>query len=199
MTTFNAPTYNIERLSGACAVTGRKLVPGEHFMATLVETDGTAPAENAAAPNQAGSQLAAPTLGLKRIDVSMEAWQQGHRPEHLFGYWRSVVPEPNQKKRIFVDDEVLMRIFRRLGDADQLAAPGRPAFRFVLALILMRKKLLRYDGSATRRDETGAEQEWWRMVPKGDVEPSEVMNPHLDESQIEQVAQQLGEVLESEM
>lgn len=120
MTQFNASTYSIERTTGICAFTERVLEPHEHYIATLVED---------------GDELV-------RVDISPEAWEAGKRPEHLFSYWKAVVPEPNEKKKTFVDDEVLLNLLERLADAEQ---PQRIAFRFVLTLILMRKKLLRYD------------------------------------------------------
>ncbi len=209
MTQFNSPAYEITRSSGQCALTGRTLEPGEAYMSTLVETD---PAAGGASPVQA--------LGLQRVDVSMEAWDEGRRPERLFSHWKSIVPQPNQKKKLFVDDEVLMNLLRRLADADQ---PQRIAFRFVLALILMRKKLVRYEGTQKRSEtitvptENGAgsevktvEREWWVMTPKLDVrkgqfgkwneeEQLEILDPHLDETQIQQVTEQLNEILDAEL
>lgn len=189
MTQFNAPTYEIERPSGQCALTGRALQPGEPYIATLVEEGDT----------------------LRRIDVCTEAWEEGRRPQQLFSYWRTTVPHPAERKRVFVDDEVLLNLLQRLADADQ---PQRIAFRFVLTLILMRKKLLRYDRTE-RREATGADgatitQEWWRLTPK--LDPSkgplgkwddstriEVLDPHLDEAGIRQVTDQLSEILHSEL
>lgn len=188
MSSFSAPGYEIDRPTNACAVTGRVLQPGEAYYATLVETPPDPAAKGAAA------------LGFKRVDVSPEAWNQGRRPEKLFSHWKSVVPMPNQKRRMFVDDEVLVGLLHRLGDDPQ---PQRQAFRFVLALILMRKKLLRYDGSrkADSVDEGGraVTREYWLMVPRGDDRPIEVLNPHLDEEMIRRVTEQLGEVLNGEL
>lgn len=208
MSQFNAPAYEITRSTGQCALTGRTLEPGEAYMSTLVESDPTAAVTPATA------------LGLHRVDVSMEAWDQGQRPQRLFSHWKSIVPQPNQKKKLFVDDEVLMNLLRRLADASE---PQRLAFRFVLALILMRKKLLRYDGSEKRTEtvtttnEDGSagetkmvEREWWLMTPKLDAKKGhfgkwneddriEVLDPHLDEAQIQQVTQQLNEILDAEL
>ncbi len=208
MSQFNAPAYEITRSSGQCALTGRTLEPGEAYMSTLVEADPTAPITSVSA------------LGLHRLDISMEAWDQGQRPPRLFSHWKSVVPEPNQRKKLFVDDEVLMNLLRRLADAEQ---EQRLAFRFVLALILMRKKLLRYEGSEKRtatiltKNEDGSdgeaktiEREWWIMTPKLDAKKGhfgkwneedklEILDPHLDEAQIQSVTQQLNEILDSEL
>jgi hypothetical protein len=202
MTQFSAPTYDIARPTGQCAHSGRVLQPGEAYIAALVELDSTA------SPPSAGSS-AANVLGFKRLDFSLEAWDQGHRPPQLFGHWKTTVPLPNHKRKVFVDDDVLMNLLRRLADTDQ---PQRLAFRFVLALILMRKKLLRYDGTVKKpATEPGAgDCQWWRMTPKLDIskgpfgkwndeEVIEVLDPHLDEEQIRQVTDQLNEILNAEL
>lgn len=179
MSQFNAPAYDIERPTGQCAFTGQTLEPGQAYIATLVEVDPD-PENPKANPS-----------GLKRLDVAMSAWDAGSRPARLFSYWKSVVPQPNQKKKVFVDDQVLMNLVKRLADADQ---PQRLSFRFVLALILMRKKLLRYEGS---KNVDG--QDIWLMMPKGEEQPLEILNPQLDDAQIQQVTEQLGEILEGEL
>jgi hypothetical protein len=212
MTQFNAVQYDIEKPTGVCAATGRTLEPGERYFATLIELS----AEQQAAAEQAAKredrqQQAANALGLRRLDFSAEAWEQGHRPKQVFSYWKSTVPEPAEKKqKLFVDNAVLLNLLHRLGDAEQLQ---RLRFRYVLALILMRKRMIRYDGSVKR--ETTIEGEtttasFWQFTPK--LDPSkgpmskwdeeqtvEVLDPGLDESQIQDVTAQLGEILEAEL
>jgi len=214
MTQFNTPAYDIERPTGTCAVTGRALQPGERYVAMLVELDEMDEARSASD--------AAAALGLKRLDVCMEAWEQGHRSPRVFSHWITTVPQPTEKKKLFVDDAVLMNLLIRLADTDQ---PQRQAFRFVLALILMRKKLLRYDRTERRpkpthevggKDEMrGTEvapqtEEYWIVTPKldlskgplgkwNDAEQMQVLNPQLEEAQIQQVTEQLGEILEAEL
>ncbi|MFA7236479.1 MAG: hypothetical protein WC058_06420 [Phycisphaeraceae bacterium] len=183
MTSFNSSSYEIERPSGLCAITGRALQPGEAYYAVLVE-DGDL---------------------LKRLDICEQAWESDQRPASCFSYWKTTVSEHHQKKKVFVDDEVLMNLLRRLADADQ---PQRVAFRFVLMLILMRKKLLRYD--RTEKKELPGAQEWWVMTPKldlskgplgkwNDQERFAVLDPHLDEEAMRQVTEQLGEILNAEL
>lgn len=193
MSQFNTPTYDVQRPTGQCAFTGRQLQPGESYIATLVELSDEQLAES--------EDIASASLGMKRLDVSMDAWQQGQRPDNLFSFWKTTVPEPNQKKKLFVDDEVLMSLFRRLDDTSD---EQKLCFRFVLGLILMRKKLLRYEGSEKRpnQGEQGAEpivEEWWRMQPRGGGEPMLLLNPHMNEQRIQQVTEQLGQVLEAEL
>ena len=217
MTQFNAPAYDIERPTGHCAFNGRKLEPGEPYVAALVEFDPAAPlaaseaepaaagTDKAAAPSRA--RLAEAGLGFRRLDVSIEAWNEGKRPERIFSFWRSVVPQPHQKKKLFIDDDVLVNLFRRLHDAVQ---PQRQAFRFVLGLILMRKRLLRYDG-AFRKKLGETEQEWWRVTPRAapgtgvpgsggyEADSLELLNPQLDDQKVQEVTLQLSEILEAEL
>jgi hypothetical protein len=207
MSQFNPTRYDIERPTGVCAVTGRALEPGEAYFATLIEL----PEGAAAAPQTGGTAAAAEALGFRRLDFSREAWEQGHRPERLFSYWKSTVPQPDEKKKkLFVDDAVLMNLLHRLGEAEQ---SQRLAFRYVLALILMRKRLLRYDGNVQREatiDGVSQMAHWWQFTPKLDVRRGpmskwdeettvEVLDPQLDESQIQDVTAQLGEILEAEL
>ncbi|MFW6028171.1 MAG: hypothetical protein ACOC9Q_01440 [bacterium] len=212
MSQFNTPSYDIPRTTGICAKTGRALEPGEPYFATLVEIP---PEQQQAAEGEQAQASAAAALGMQRIDVSLEAWEEGFRPAHLFCFWKTTVPQPNEKKKLFVDDAVLMNLLRRLEDATE---PQRLAFRYVLALILLRKKLLRFDTTERRtveqENEAGqtetVEQEWWHFTPKQDVskghfgrwaedETIVVLDPRLDEAQIEQVTYQLGEILEAEL
>ena len=101
------------------------------------------------------------------------------------------MPLPNQKKKLFVDDEILINFFKRLEDEKE---PIKVHFRFVLALILMRKKILKYED--TRRE---AGQEIWKMRFVKETEMHEVVNPELDDPQIEQVSQELSSILHGEL
>ena len=241
MNMFASTTCDIERPTRLCSVTGKVLEPGQEYVATLVEletpqelqevgdgeNESLVPQRSALASRDGQENDRVSLLGdlrLKRVDVCLEAWEQGQRPDRLFSYWKAHVPQPTEKKKLFVDDEVLMNLFIRLADTDE---PRRQAFRFVLALILMRKKLLRYERSESQSHQTG-EHQWWIMsikpsaVPAGvvmethdqgkissDADPQQVqtslepqtqrvLNPQLDEQQIREVTEQLGEVLETQ-
>ena len=194
MTQFNAPAYDVQRPTGRCALTDRPLEPNESYIATLVEVE----------PSKDNPS------GLQRLDVALDAWNAGRKPDRVFCFWKATVSPPNEKKKLFVDDGVLMTILERLADATE---PQRLAFRFVLALILLRKKLVRYDGTQKRDvtiDGQPTPREFWLLTPKLDVSKGifgkwneavklEVLDPHLDEQQITQVTTQLGEILEAEL
>ncbi len=58
------------------------------------------------------------------------------------------MPRPEEKKKLFVDDQVLCDLFERLAEVTE---PAKVNFRFVLGLILMRKRLIVYE--TTRHDD----------------------------------------------
>ncbi|MCC5830352.1 MAG: hypothetical protein JJU36_12985 [Phycisphaeraceae bacterium] len=203
MSQFGSPAYEVERPTGVCSMTGRALEPGEAYMATLCETP----------PEQPGG------LGLRRLDISMEAWRDGGRPEGIFSYWKATVNPPNRKKKVFVDDNLLLSLFARLGEPDQ---KHRAPFRFVLGLILMRKRLIRHvdtrieevadlepeAASAPACDEPLAREdapsvpsapvrrEFWVVTVRGESEPVELLDPKLDDQRIEEVMDELNQILD---
>lgn len=166
-------TWDIGRSSGQCAATGRPLEPGAPCIVALIEREG---------------DLASP---FARADFSQEGWDSAARPKGVVAFWRATVPQPNEKRRGFVDDQTLLDLFERLGSDDR---PHRVRFRFVLMLLLVRKRLLRLVGT-----ESKAGVESWMVLPRGAEEgeaPVAVLNPRLDETATREVTEQLGEVLD---
>ena len=159
--------WEIDKPLGQCWGSGKKIEYGEEYFGALVETDE----------------------GLERRDFCADYWQE-QKPD-VFCYWKTKLPHPDQKKHIFVDDEMLMAFFERLGKETE---QEKINFRFVLTLILMRKRRLKYDSSETRAD-----KEIWRLRITGENQFVEVVNPHLDEEQIEQLSSQIGEILQVDL
>jgi hypothetical protein len=176
----SAGGLQVPRPNGVCAVSGRPIAPGERFMAAVRET---------------------PT-GLERLDVAAEHWEAFDR-EHktdLLGFWQAVMPQPEQKKKVFVDDEVLCTLFERLAEA---AEPAKVAFRFVLGLILMRKRLVIYESTRHEPPPEGSAEgavgrDVWVVRMKGREDRLDLVDPKLDEKQVMEVSQQLGEILNEE-
>jgi hypothetical protein len=166
--------YEVPRPAGHCAVTGRKIEAGEKLFAAIRETPE----------------------GIERVDVSPEAWE-GFDRANLLAFWQTVMPAHEQKKKVFVDDEVLSTLFERLADVTE---PLKVNFRFVLGLILMRKRLIVYEGS---RHEAGQGEQGgrdvWVVRMKGREERLDLIDPKLNEQQVTEVSQQLGEILNQEM
>jgi hypothetical protein len=124
-----------------------------------------------------------------RVDYSVQAWQGP--PENASCFFKTRVPAKEQRKKMLVNNELLTSFFERLGDETK---PVRLQFRFVLALILMRKRLLRYESSAV---DDGVEV--WRMTIARDQTSHRVINPQLTDEQIEGVSRQLSAILHSDM
>lgn len=159
--------WEVQRSTGKCSGTGRELRPGEEYYAALLDKLDT----------------------FERCDYCVEYWESA-RPQ-VYSYWKTAMPLPNQKKKLFVDDEIIINFFKRLEDEKE---PIKVHFRFVLALILMRKKILKYED--TRRE---AGQEIWKMRFVKETEMHEVVNPQLNDPQIEQVSQELSSILHGEL
>jgi hypothetical protein len=156
--------WEIDKSHEQCCGTGRRIEPGEEYFAALVETEE----------------------GLRRKDFCDKYWES-EKPQ-VYCFWKTRLPEPNQKKQIFVDDEMLMAFFERLAEEIE---QEKINFRFVLALILMRKRRLKYESSKV---EDG--KEIWHLKKAGDKEFVDVVNPHLKEEQIEQLSSQIGQILQ---
>ena len=162
--------WEVDKPLGQCYGTGRKIEHGEEYFGALIVVDE----------------------GLQRRDYCADYWDS-EKPE-VFCYWKSRLPRPDEKKQIFVDDNMLMAFFERLENETE---QEKVNFRFVLALILMRKRRLKYD--ATRYED---DKEIWRLRIVGDKRVDnhvEVVNPHLDEEQVKQLSSQIGQILHTDV
>ena len=165
-----AREYEIQNASGCCGKCGRELAGGEEFTAALFEAED----------------------GFRRQDLCMSCLQAaGDEVTGAYSVWQSRVPTPEQPKNRFVGDEVLIDFFEKLRDSEEATKIN---FRFVLALMLMRKKLLVYDGS--RRDDDGGEV--WTMHFRKQDTPVEVIHPEMGPGQIAAVTAELGSIFEDE-
>ena len=158
--------WEVDKPLGQCYGTGRKIEYGEEYFGALVEINE----------------------GLQRRDFCADYWER--ETPNVFCYWRSRLPHPDQKK-IFIDIEMLMAFFERLENETE---QEKVNFRFVLALILMRKRRLKYDAT---RVEDG--KEIWRLRIVGEKQIFEVVNPHLDEEQVQQLSSQIGQILQTDL
>ena len=159
--------WEIHKPLGVCSGNGRVIEPGEDFIATLIETD----------------------RGLERKDYTIEYWERDKPAAYC--YWKSTMPKDDKKKKIFVDNDMLLAFFERLAaETDE----EKVNFRFVLTLILMRKRLVKYDSSQTVDG-----KEIWKVKITGRDETADVVNPQLTEDKIEQLSDQLGQILQVEL
>lgn len=171
-------SFQLGRFTAACAATGRTLSPGEPIVATLCD---------APAGDESGHEFV-------RRDFSIDSWNSGRRPESLVCFWRTVAPEPDQRRRMLVDDDTMVELFDRLEGDDRAQ---RVAYRWLICLILLRKRLLRQ----VRIDREG-DTEWWLVQKRGmddTVAPIRVLNPRIRDEDLQELAEHLGEVMQSEL
>lgn len=114
-----AGTWHIARSSRTCAHSGAAIPPGEPFYSALVDKDDT----------------------FDRLDYSAGAWPEVDK-EPFFSYWRNKGGDPREDKAPPVDYDRLMAFFDSLEDAEE---PAKRLFRYVLALVLTRRRRLRLD------------------------------------------------------
>lgn len=157
--------YDIQAPSRVCAATGRELNPGDRFFAVLAEDAGK----------------------LVRTDYAADAWPGP--PAGAVAFWAGKVPVAGQKPRKpVVNDDLLLDCFDRLSgtaDADGLN------FRYVAALLLMRRKRFKFEDAA--RDESGRDVLIVKDARGGAIH--HVTDPRLSDEQIVAVQSEVFRVL----
>jgi hypothetical protein len=152
--------------SGRCAASGRAFVAGEAYVACLVESA---------------------TGELGRADVSKDAWDGGFRPEgRVFGNWKTSFRAHAAVKKALLSDDELTGLFEGLGDPTEAK---QRSFRFVLALLLVRRRVMKVVGSRDRA---------LVLVPRraGEVPVEYVVpDPGMDDRAVADAIEQLSDVL----
>src|SRR5262245_55726943 len=109
--------YEIQRCSRRCAATERELKDGETCYSVLAAEGGQ----------------------VVRRDYSAEGWQGP--PEEAIGWWKSTVVDPHAGRPHWAPNDVMLSYFERL-----LEDPAAEDARYVLALLLVRRRVLRVEG-----------------------------------------------------
>jgi hypothetical protein len=113
--------YELGTNTRRCCVTGRELQAGEKYYSILIEDSGK----------------------LVRRDYAPDAWKGV--PAEAFSFWSGRVPSTSGRRRPQMDDELLFDCFVRL---EEQTEPARVRFRYVLSLLLMRRRRLRFEEAA---------------------------------------------------
>jgi hypothetical protein len=108
--------FEVQRSTRRCAATERALEPGETCYSVL-EIQGA---------------------DIVRKDYCQEAWTTA--PEAAFGWWKTRIPEPTAKKVKLAPNDVLLQLFDEMG-----AIEDQQDLRYVLTLLLVRRRVLRLD------------------------------------------------------
>lgn len=154
--------YEIERSAKCCTSTGREFAPGEPFFSALFAS---------------GAEL-------KRCDYSKEAWQGP--PQGNVGWWKSQMPDQTARRSYWAPNDVLLNFF------DELAQqPERSDMRYVLALLLVRRRVMRME---EQHDDEGREK-LMLYCPRRDIS-YEVPAVAPDAARVEEIQQVLTKLLE---
>jgi len=170
--------YELRRSTSACAATGQALSPGDVIIAALVEREGEE--------------------GFDRVDALSEQWEGGWRPERLFAHWRTVVPTSDARPNPFIDDDALLDLFDSLADSDE-TDHRRLAFRHLLALVLVRKRLLIQIGAGKPTESGSRAILVKRRGAPQDAPPDRVLAPEITPELVGDLTQQLAGLLTPEV
>lgn len=130
--------------------------------------------------------------GLQRADYCDSCFQ-GKRPADVFYFWKATPKAANgaKKQRPAIDMDNVLEFFKRLeGDA----SPQRIAFRYILALMLSRKKMLA--AGEKKKDDQGQVVQNYREKNAGaETLIHAVVEPELSEEEIQGLSSELGVLL----
>ena len=155
--------YAIAGPGRQCAASGRELLPGERFFSALLDEGGK----------------------LLRKDFAADAWPGA--PAGAIAFWGGRIPTAEQPRRPVINDDLLLDCFDHLKDA---AEPRQRNFRYIVALLLMRRKRLKFE-DVKKAD--GIELLCLRDAKSG--QRHEVADPRLSEEEMTAVQEEVFRVL----
>ena len=112
------PPENAPKPSRVCSATGRPFEPGEKIFTFLLEENGE----------------------ILRRDFCAEAFASTRRPENALAWWSSRLPSSAAPKEKLAPHDALTDLFESLAER-----PDEAALRYVLALLLTRRRVLRFE------------------------------------------------------
>jgi hypothetical protein len=162
-----AREWQVSRAGRVCGGCGREFAVGERFRACLYEGDE----------------------GYARCDYCSECAVPEQPP--ALGTWLTRRPAEAPKRTHVFDPAAILQIFERLQDDP---AVERQQFRFVLALLLWRKKVLKLERTRPAPEASDAE-ELWEFRQTGADAVHAVARPGLGEDELERLSEQLETLL----
>lgn len=114
-----AEAWHIARSTRTCAGTGEAIPAGAPFFSALIEGEES----------------------FERKDFLPAAWPEADKSA-FFSYWKNKGSEVKEEKKQAVDYDRLLAFYDSLENAEE---PQKRLFRYVLALILVRRRRLRLE------------------------------------------------------
>ena len=110
--------FEVQRFTRVCAITQRDLKAGDVFFSVLIRD---------------GAEIV-------RQDVAADAWSGP--PEECLAWWKAEVPDPKARKMHWAPHDVMLHYF-----ADTEGKPEQLDVRYVLALLMIRRRIFRLEES----------------------------------------------------
>lgn len=157
------PSWKMDKVTWTCLHCAKEFAAGEPFWSRLVDDPQTRTEQST----------------LRRESYCQDHWPA---PGPSFCFWRSQRKVEEGGPRM-LDSDSLLSIFRELAVSDE---PRKLNFRYLLALILMRKKLLREEREHSAPSMMG--------LTDG-VDAFEVQIPRMDEAARKTAEEDLGQII----
>lgn len=149
--------WNIVKNSGNCRKC-EKTLPEEEVIYSCLFLDNTA---------------------FLRVDFCGDCWNNSSDIS-FFSFWKTRMPKKGEPRRRVVDNAAIMDLFLRLGGNERFRnEPWAKNMRYVLALFLMRKKLLKLQVQGS--DDMG---EFMELYSREEDKLFKIHNPRLDEEEV---------------
>ena len=162
--------YPTTRCSKKCHMTGRVIEPGEDYVSALITT---------------GRELV-------RIDVAAEQWNAP--PEGTVGWWKCKMPDRVTAKLTPAPNGVLLDSLTEL-----LRNPTQAKLAYLLALLLVRRRVLVDEESLEYHDREQPSGSLWRLLSQSDGRNWDVpIVPPQTNEETERLRQELLELLFTE-
>jgi hypothetical protein len=161
----SATPWKFDRRSGVCAGCESVFATGAQVTSALYEHEDE----------------------FRRADWCGTCFADPARRGDPYSHWTADVPEPQTRKAVFdqgVARDFLIRLIRENADA-------RASLRYLLCLLLMRKRAVRV---VEQRGGAGAETMVFTIPPDEDVH--EIACPEIDEAEAESLREELGRLFD---
>jgi hypothetical protein len=160
--------WNIQKPDIECHSCSKQFDEGDPYLSALFDT---------------GEQF-------ERKDYCPACWQATSDRPQAFSFWKTHVPTRQEKRKLLVANDILLDFFLRLSGDHGDQPDHKTKFRYILALVLMRKRTLRFVDIVR---ENGSEYMVLRY-PREDRE-FKVLDPGLTEEEADTVKDDLSQVL----
>jgi hypothetical protein len=164
--------WNISRSQRRCSKCDKEFAEAEAYYSALYDTGAD----------------------FERKDFCPGCWSapDGSPRERAFSFWKTEVPKAEEHKKVFVDDAVIFDFFQRLAGEEEQGVKRN--FRYILGLMLMRKKVLKFKDVVREGD-----REYLVLRRSRTQEEHRVLDPKLTEQEMEDVKNELTQILETEV